>query len=144
MVQLTNGSLLLNARSLASPLSRQRRIQTISHDGGETFGPTRYVPELPQPIGGCEGSMIRLTNGTLLFSGPDSTLLRTGMRIWRSEDDGASWQAHGGPIDAGSSGYSSLQQVGPGRVGLLYEQSDPNDLVDDIVMTPDRFVFRLL
>eukprot|EP01047_Picozoa_sp_COSAG01_P026531 COSAG01_NODE_1712_length_9409_cov_4.588077_11_plen_36_part_00 len=30
------------------------------------------------------------------------------------------------------------------QVGLLYEQSDPNDLVDDVVMTPDRFIFRVV
>lgn len=39
----------------------------------------------------------------------------------------------GGLVDAGSSDYSSF-----------YEQSDPNDLADDIVMTLDRFVFCLL
>jgi hypothetical protein len=69
------------------------------------------------------------------------------MRIWRSVNEGASWEVHGGLIDVGSSGYSSLQQVGgatEARVALLYEQSDANDLADDIVMTPDRFVFRLL
>ena len=30
------------------------------------------------------------------------------------------------------------------QVGLLYEQSDPNDLVDYVVMTPDRFIFRVV
>lgn len=142
-VQLANGSVLINARSLANPLEHQQRIQTISTDGGKTFGPTRYVTELPQPIGGCQGSMIRLHNGTLLFSGPDSLLLRTGMRIWRSDSDGTRWRKQE-VIDAGSSGYSSLQEMAGGKVGLLYEQSDPNDLVDDVVMTPDRFIFRLL
>jgi hypothetical protein len=33
-VQLRNGSVLINARSLANPLEHQRRIQTISHDHG--------------------------------------------------------------------------------------------------------------
>ena len=53
--------------------------RTVSVRAGQSFGPTSYVPALPQPIGGCEGSMIRLQNGTILLSGPDSTLLRTGM-----------------------------------------------------------------
>ena len=88
--------------------------------------------------------MIRLPNGTLLLSGPDSTLFRTAMRTWRSDTEGATWSRQEPLIDPGSSGYSSLQSLQAGAVGLLYEQSDPNDLVDDVIMTPDRFVFRLL
>ena len=40
MVQLTNGSVLVNARSLAT-LTAPYRIQALSEDGGETFGATR-------------------------------------------------------------------------------------------------------
>jgi sialidase-1 len=153
VAQLSDGHLLVNARSLANPLEHQQRIQAISTDGGETFGPTRYIPELPQPINGCEGSMVvaaehnnnsssSSTKQLLLLSGPDSKLLRTGMVIWWSADGGESWRK-ALDVDPGTSGYSSLQfmpaaETGTEAVGLLYEQSDGVE----VVMTPDRFIFR--
>ena len=142
VAQLRNGSLLVNARSLANPGQHQQRIQSLSDTEGRSFGPTRFVEELPQPINGCEGSMVHAegdddTPGdSLFFSGPDSKLLRTGMAIWMSRTGGDSW-AKATTVDSGTSGYSSLQVMGTG-LGLLYEQSD----VVEVVMTPDRFVFR--
>lgn len=137
-VQLKNGSVLINARSLAT-FTTPRRIQTISNDGGVTFGPTRFVPELPQPFNGCQGSTIRALNGSLFFTGPDSTVKRDHLTLWRSDDEGGSWQKHL-LIDAGASGYSSLQvdPASPGALFLLYEQSDQ----DNLIMAPDRFIFR--
>ena len=58
LVELRNGSLLLNSRSLATG-SPQQRLQALSHDGGMTFTPSRFVPELPEPFNGCQGSMVR-------------------------------------------------------------------------------------
>ena len=138
VAQLRNGSLLVNARSLANPGQHQQRIQSLSDTEGRSFGPTRFVEELPQPINGCEGSMVRAEgdDDVLFFSGPDSRLLRTGMAIWTSRTGGDSW-AKATTVDSGTSGYSSLQVMGTG-LGLLYEQSD----VAEVVMTPDRFVFR--
>jgi len=144
-VELHNGSVLINARSHADVGMTQKRIQTRSDDGGLTFGPTSFVKELPQPIDGCEGSIISTHLGVppvLLFSGPDSKLLRTGMTLWRSEDEGYSWGAKQ-LLDPGLSGYSSLQADCHGHTCealLLYEQSD--DWSKNLVMNPDRFVFR--
>ena len=149
-VELRNGSVLINARALANTHDF-RRIQTRSDDGGETFGPTRYVPELPQPIDGCEGSTVVVPRDRpagaprqLVFSGPDSTLFRTKMTLWTSDDEGASWQTLAA-LDGGSSGYSSLQIECPADAAtpcdalLLYEQSDGADIP---VQNPDRFIFR--
>ena len=62
------------------------------------------------------------------------------MAVWSSRDEGASWaMMMNGTVDKGASGYSSLQLVGGGKLALMYEQSD----ADQIVMNPDRFVFRL-
>eukprot|EP00039_Didymoeca_costata_P033205 m.41276 g.41276 ORF g.41276 m.41276 type:complete len:499 (-) comp9750_c0_seq4:2668-4164(-) len=139
-VELANGSVLINARSLANPLINQYRVQTVSLDGGETFGVTHFVKNLPQPIDGCEGSTVRLdSTNTLYYSGPNSDILRANMSIWYSKNDGESWVLHA-QIDPGESGYSSLQTITQGRLGLLYEQSDSPELV----MNPDRFIFRLL
>jgi sialidase-1 len=153
MVELRNGSLLANARSLANPGGRAQRIQALSADGGASFGATRFVPELPQPVDGCEGSMVAAPGGRLFFSGPDSKLLRDRFAVWESDDEGATWGTIQGTVDPGAAGYSSLQHLGAvpvrgrgaeeagGRtvLALLYEQSD----ADQIVMNPDRFVFRL-
>ena len=62
-VELRNGSVLINARSLANPGINQQRIQARSDDGGETFAVTSYAAELPQPVNGCEGSIVKHPNG---------------------------------------------------------------------------------
>lgn len=136
-VQLKNGSVLINARSF-STLTQENRIQTLSDDGGETFGPTRYVPELPQPFDGCQGSTVRSENGTLFFTGPASNYLRDHLSLWQSDDEGSSWKKIL-LIDSGSSGYSSLQ-ANRGGLDLLYEQSDKSQLT----MVPDRFIYLRL
>ena len=80
---------------------------------------------IPQPLGGNEGSLVidrgdaRLTGvesmgagesvGDVLYqSGANSRLWRTDMTVWRSADDGASWEQFLS-LDPGMSGYSSLQ-----------------------------------
>lgn len=63
--ELSNGSVLINARGLGLV-----RCQAISNDGGLTFGPMVDVPEMPQPLDGCEGSTIMHPNGWLFFTNP--------------------------------------------------------------------------
>merc|ERR1719443_715778 len=70
MVQLSNGSVLTNSRSLSTG-TPQFRVQARSDDGGETFGATRFVYDLPQPFNGCQGSLVRGTGDALYLSGPD-------------------------------------------------------------------------
>eukprot|EP00927_Polykrikos_kofoidii_P008585 TRINITY_DN13575_c0_g1_i1.p1 TRINITY_DN13575_c0_g1~~TRINITY_DN13575_c0_g1_i1.p1 ORF type:complete len:531 (+),score=64.78 TRINITY_DN13575_c0_g1_i1:49-1641(+) len=143
-VQLSNGSVLVNARSFASlPFLDQWRVQALSNDGGVTFGPARFAKDLPQPFNGCQGSIITVAQGLhqfLLFSGPNSFGLRKSMTLWTSVDSGETWQVFF-EVDPGMSGYSSLQvdcDNNDCEALLLYEQSD----TDQIVMDPDRFVFR--
>lgn len=150
VVELRNGSLLSNARSLAV-IHNEQRLQSRSDDGGITWTTPHYVPELPQPIDGCEGSIVYMHEvGMLLYSGPDSKVLREGMALWMSKDEGATWPFKM-PLDSGLSGYSSLQTVCPKAPAsggsssfcealLLYEQSD--EVLQNIVMVPDRFIFR--
>ena len=135
IVELTNGSLLLNSRSLATG-SPQQRVQSLSHDGGATFTPSRLVPELPEPFNGCQGSITRAGGGgggnstgagALYLSHPNPAanhgvapaVLRllganvnlTGrdhMTVWRSTDEGDTWHIHH-LVDSGAAGYSSLQ-----------------------------------
>ena len=188
IVQLKNGSLLVNSRSLATG-SSQQRVQARSDNGGETFTPSRLVPELPEPFNGCQGSIVSTYGGqvggkgTLFLSHPNPSTNgglapsilhglganvnltgRDHLTIWRSEDQGDSYQIDE-LVDVGASGYSSLQAyagaasaAAPGTKGkpglwLLYEQSDrAADSLDHIgaaaligalsVLNPDRFILR--
>mmetsp|Transcript_19068 Transcript_19068/g.44558 ORF Transcript_19068/g.44558 Transcript_19068/m.44558 type:complete len:535 (-) Transcript_19068:59-1663(-) len=151
-VELKNGSVLLNARSL-SVLVRQNRIQCISTDGGLSTGPTRYVSELQEPLEGCEGSLIRgpgaevgeasSPSPPLFFTAPAARIFRTSLTMYRSLDEGATWQ-HFSELDAGAAGYSAMQALptatGDHRVAIVYEQADSVHLV----MEPDRIVFRTI
>jgi sialidase-1 len=137
-VQLTNGSVLINARVLLN-----RRIQVISNDGGLTFGDSAIANGLTETVEGCEGSIIGGDNGVLYYSGvSNNKLIRRGMQIYQSLDQGGSWQ----PIevvDRGATAYSALTLL-PGKktdssrqVGILYERADSLKLVFD----PDQIVF---
>jgi len=143
VVELMDGTLLDNARSLAT-FSTQKRIQSKSFDGGETWAQTSYT-DLPQPLNGCEGSIVSTGVGTpplLLFSGPDSTFLRTSMRLWASADEGGTWQPLKS-INDDAAGYSVLQaqcSVNLCSVFLMYEIADTTQ----VVMAPNHFMFRRL
>jgi hypothetical protein len=63
--ELADGSVLVNART-----SSNRRVQALSRDGGLSFEPAYEVPDLVQPLEGCEGE-------TLTHQRPDPTLLHT-------------------------------------------------------------------
>ena len=80
-VQLRNGDILVNARALLT-----HRIQAMSADEGETFGESRAVPELREPLDGCEGStVINNQKDLLLYSGPNTAgVFRVNMTIWAS------------------------------------------------------------
>jgi len=146
IAQLANGSLLLNARSLATG-SPQYRVQARSDDGGASFTESRFVSELPEPFNGCQGSIVSDPKGKVFFAHPDpkidsallpelARLLRAGgvnltgrdhMTLWTSVDAGATY-SHKTLVDSGVTGYSSLQHYAVGGVdtlGLLYEQADP-------------------
>jgi sialidase-1 len=144
-VQLGNGSVLINARTVLP-----HRIQLISDDGGLTFGEPYIADGLVEPIEGCEGSTIRYagddhTPPVLFYSGPNNDLLfRRNMTIMRSYDEGASWS----PmvcVDRGEVSYSSmviLPLLSPRRgtaadIGLLYERSDSLQ----VVFEPDEVLF---
>merc|ERR1719188_683926 len=70
LVLLGNGSVLGNARSLATG-SPQWRVQARSDDGGESFTASEFT-NIPQPYGGCQGSTIAGGGpDTVYVAGPD-------------------------------------------------------------------------
>ena len=93
-----------------------------SHDGGESFGPTRYDHSLIGPI--CQAALLSLpgdgADGLLLFSNPRSQR-RERMTVRASLDGGQTW-SEGLRIYEGSSAYSDLVRVDDDTAGLLFER----------------------
>lgn len=135
-VELQNGSVLINARTVSN-----HRIQVVSHDGGVTFDEPYVVQGLQQPLEGCEGSLVRdASSGKLYFSDPISTsVLRMNMTIFESNDEGLTWQ-HYVTVDQGSVAYSSLQIIPEEKefpLEILYERSNQPSLVFE----PDEIIY---
>lgn len=114
------------------------RLQAYSNDGGDSWSVPQPVAALAEPIGGCEGSLVRHPNGKLYYAHPDPPhgVLREVMDVHVSADGGASWQPHTqvwGP-EAGcvppcvpAAGYSSLVVLGDtptSPLGLLYGRNN--------------------
>lgn len=143
-VELNTGYILVAARTLTS-----HRIQITSKDGGITFEEPVVVNKdyLQQTLEGCEGSIIRDNldkshNNVLYFSNPNNDLvIRRNMTIFKSIDDGNTWQVFNN-VDRGAVSYSSLQILPPlhekdsRKLLLLYERSDSMEIVFD----PDQIV----
>jgi len=122
VVQLADGSLLLNMRSYAG---QHRRAIALSHDGGLTWLPVHMDPTLIGPV--CQASMVRYTlapkgrKDRLLFSNPADTAHRDRMTVRMSYDEGKTWPV-ARLVYPGFSAYSSLAVLPDGTIGLLYEQ----------------------
>lgn len=170
MIQLDDGSILSNSRSLSTG-SPQFRVQARSFDNGETFTQTRFTT-IPEPFGGCQGSTAGGKGGKVFVTSPNpkkgKSLVqdftdalqckvnlngRESLSLWVSKDDGNSYSFNQ-IIDPGLSAQTSLQYVG-GKLYLLYEQVDPlpktvkgrviNALIENLrVLLPSRFVYREL
>jgi len=169
MVQLSDGSVLSNSRSLSTG-SLQRRVQSISQDEGESFGASAPIG-IPQPFNGCQGSTVGGEDpDTIYVANPDpspSTSLiqkladmlkcevsltgRERVTVWKSTDGGKTYPTKT-LVDPGSSAQTSLQ-YGNGKLFLLHEQTDPKPITFDNVLQnlvlgkvevllPSRFVFR--
>jgi len=117
VVELTDGSLLLNMRSNRG---LGRRGIAISKDAGLTWSKTTDDPTLVEPV--CEGCLIRYSDANLLFSNPGSAKRwdRSHLTVRVSYDDGRTWPVakllHGGP-----SAYSCLAALPDRSLGCLYE-----------------------
>jgi sialidase-1 len=119
VVQLADGSLLLNFRSMAG---QHLRGISYSNDEGLTWSPVRLDPALIEPV--CEGTFIRYTvapNGgknRLLFANPADTV-RDRLTVRLSYDEGKTWPV-ARLVDEEFSEYSSLAALRDGTIGLLY------------------------
>ena len=79
-----DGSVRMLARTLSGYLA-----ESISYDGGESFGEA-VLSNIPNPS--TRFFIARTPSGRLLLVNNDSSVSRTRMAIYLSEDDGVSWK----------------------------------------------------
>ena len=129
-VELENGSLMLNMRNHGSP--KHERAVSISNDGGETWGETKWDATLPESQ--CMASLHRLTwsspqrPGVILFSNPASRSKRENLTLRASNDQGTTWPLSL-TIDAGSAAYSHICTLPDGGIGLAWEEGATRNIV---------------
>lgn len=138
-VELSDGRLMLNMRSNANTKdtsSSNGRAVAVTEDLGRSWEihPSNHGG-LIEPT--CMASIIRhdfTKNGkrksVLLFSNPDSKVMRHRMTIKISEDDGMTWSEDRKIMLDGmkSRGYSCLTSIDGDTIGIVYESSQA-DLV---------------
>lgn len=124
VVELSDGRLLLNSRTQGTA---GQRLEAISYDGGQTWGPFRHNWDLTDPRNNA--SLIRAYPNApqgsararvLLFSNADSSTARANGTIRVSYDDGFTWN-EGKVFESGDMAYSTLHALNDGTWGLLYE-----------------------
>ncbi len=115
--ELSDGSVLLNARNQASG---HFRLTSISRNGGENWDPVTPELSLPDPV--CQGSILRFSfkPSILIFSNAADVSRRANGTMRISRDEGKTWSA-GVPIAQGSFEYSCLCALPDGKVGILFE-----------------------
>jgi sialidase-1 len=119
MAELGDGSVLLNMRN-EHRIQCHCRAQARSDDGGATWGPLAFVPDLIEPV--CSAGLLELPRGGLLFSNPASLTKRVNMTVRRSMDGGLTWPDEV-QIWPGGCAYSVLVPIGSSGVaaGVVFE-----------------------
>ncbi len=121
MVELNDGSILLNARSTKI----NRRNTAISRDGGQTWTPVAEDHTLIEPP--CQGTILRYTDpldgekSRILFANPASKKGRKNGTVRLSYNEGKTWPV-AKTIYAGEYAYSSLVVLPNKTVGCLFER----------------------
>jgi sialidase-1 len=115
IAELDDGRILLNCRNQAAG---KFRLVAISFDQGETWSGAQPEPLLPDPT--CQAALLSIGSNTLAFSNPASTTSRSNGTLRLSFDSGQTWPVSK-VIEPGSFQYSSLANLGPNQIGILYE-----------------------
>ncbi|MFI9757837.1 exo-alpha-sialidase [Streptomyces sp. NPDC051963] len=117
--QLTDGRLYFNSRD-QNGTSTGNRLDTYSSSGAQKLDRLYRVQHTLGDVPVVEGSVLQLSDGPLLFSGPSVPTARQSMAIWRSTDAGQTFQK-ARTLDTRRAAYSDLVQVSGTTVGILYE-----------------------
>ena len=123
MVELSDGSVMLNSRSAGG---KKLRKTAISVDGGVNWTGLKDDLNLVDP--NCMGSIIGMSanwldNPVLVFSNPFYSTERKFGTLRVSLDDGKSWVVDK-CIYNGSFAYSCLTEIGDSQIGVLFERDD--------------------
>jgi sialidase-1 len=116
-----DGTVVLVARQFGGG---SRRKVAASTDGGERWSTLQRALDLVDPS--CMGGLITLRGGAgdrMVCTGPSSRTARLAGRAWFSDDGGRSWPRVV-PIADGFFAYSVPVQLGPDRLGVLFERDD--------------------
>ena len=122
LVELHDGRVLANMRNNHANASCACRGIAISADGGASFGPVSYDPQLPEPV--CMASVVA-AGGRFYFANPGTVHGRTNGAV-RMSPSGlpGTWVDRQLVVNAnGSYAYSCLTDLpaAPQYVGLLWE-----------------------
>ncbi len=113
-LECPDGTVYMNMRSRQD---KKCRSSARSTDGGQSWSPVEYHPELPEPS--CQAGLVRLDDQRILLSHPSDPEQRTQLTVRLSADEGHTWPTakilHPGPA-----AYSDLA-VAADHILCLYE-----------------------
>lgn len=121
--ELPDGRVLMNMRDQSG--INKYRLVTVSRSGGKKWGPVRVENQLPDPV--CEGSLLAIQGRggqpALVFSNLNHQSKRQNLTLYKSNDEGATWQPVR-VVEPGSAAYSDLVQQSDGAIGVLFERDN--------------------
>ena len=122
-VELSDGSVMLNARSQGKRNTKHRKT-AISEDGGVTWSKLEDDPTLIEPT--CQASILRYSwpedgKSRIVFCNPATQKSRSNGVLRVSEDEGMTWPLSE-KIYAGGFAYCCLTKMSDGKVGVLFEK----------------------
>lgn len=96
---------------------------TSSSDYGATWSP--FVMNLDPPFTGpsSKPDFLRLKSGALIFVNHDTTISRTKLTVWISDDDGETWSAKLLLDDRSNVAYPEAVQSADGTIYVIYDRN---------------------
>ncbi len=121
IVQLSTGEVMLNVR--VGGIETSLRGVAVSPDGISGWSKIRYEEQLRDP--GCEGSIVRYDDSTILFTNCNMERSvadkdRLNLTVRYSKDDGKTWSA-GTVVCESDSMYSDMAVIGE-KIFVVYEE----------------------
>ena len=156
VTELSTGAVYMSIRPYKELQTRSlgRRASAVSADGGASFGPIKFEPQLVN-AGGVDGSVVThctadgAPSKTLFYSHPDAGG-RSNMTLYMSTDDARTWWS-AQQVWGGAAAYSSLAMLplpptgaaaegAPGgagcRVGLAFEKGGYESIAFAAITAP--------
>ncbi|KAK8803403.1 hypothetical protein WA158_001097 [Blastocystis sp. Blastoise] len=113
------------------------RLQSFSHDDGETWEQFTSIPATIMPDPNCQGSVATDKEGNLYISHANHTSQRIDMTINQSKDSSLTW-TDSLLVKKGFVAYSSLTALDDGRIAILFEGGD-KDSYENIYFSRVKF-----